>query len=262
MNAKSLLAPICMLAAASGLAALMDKATPESQGVPSAAILRWIDACEREIKSPNGLHGFVILRHGRTIAEGTWAPYDTLNRPHMLYSHSKSFTSTAIGFLVEDGKLDIDERVVDIFPEYVPDDASANLREIRVRDLLTMNTGMKKDHSVAAEPDWLKAFFRKTFAAKPGMAFKYDSDATYVLAAIVERRSGKKLMNFLKERLFDKIGIEKAWSTTSPQGIACGGWGMNMTTREIARFGQFCLQEGMWNGKRVISPRWIRLATA
>ena len=262
---KLRLCAVAAMCASAALFAEMESATPESQGVSSRAILEWITACETNfnaVGTVGALHGFVVVRHGKVIAEGSWKPFKTLTETHMLYSHSKSFTSTAIGFLVEDGKLDIDERVVDIFPEYVPADADANLREVRVRDLLTMNTGMKKDHSVAAESDWLKAFFRKTFAAKPGMAFKYDSDATYVLAAIVERRSGKKLMEFLKERLFDKIGIEKAWSTTSPQGIACGGWGMNMTTREIARFGQLCLQEGMWNGKRVISPRWIRLATA
>ena len=120
-------------------------ATPESQGVSSRAILRWIDACE-ETASTNGfrhgfLHGFVIVRHGRVIAEGSWRPHDTLNEPHMLYSHSKSFTSTAVGFLVDDGRLDLDERVVDLFPDALPENPSDNLRQMRVRDLLTMNMG-------------------------------------------------------------------------------------------------------------------------
>ena len=122
-----------------------ERASPESQGVSSAAIQRWIEACENDAATNrfgNGyVHGFVILRHGRLIAEGTWAPQDTLKRPHMLYSHSKSFTSTAVGFLVDDGRLDLDRRVVSLFPDAAPTEPSENLRQVRVRDLLTMNLG-------------------------------------------------------------------------------------------------------------------------
>ena len=125
---KQLISAFLALAGAcAATAAPLDRATPESQGVSSTAILRWIDACEREIKAPSALHGFVILRHGRMIAEGTWAPYDTLNRPHMLYSHSKSFTSTAIGFLVDEGRLDLDARVLSFFPDKAPANPSPNL---------------------------------------------------------------------------------------------------------------------------------------
>ena len=137
----------CALASAACFAE-MEPASPESQGMDSQAILNWLDACERTFDGvkEGRLHGFVIVRHGKTIAEGTWKPFDTLNEPHMLYSHSKSFTSSAIGFLVDDGKLDLDERLVDIFPEAVPPDPSENLRQLRVRDLLTMNAG--KDDQV------------------------------------------------------------------------------------------------------------------
>ena len=240
----------------------MEPASPESQGMDSQAILNWIDACEQTFDGAKEgrLHGFVIVRHGKTISEGTWKPFDTLNEPHMLYSHSKSFTSSAIGFLVDDGRLDLDERLVDIFPEAVPPNPSENLRQLRVRDLLTMNAG-KKDHLLRDGGDWVKEFFAMDFAQKPGTCFKYDSDATYMLAALVERRSGKKLMDFLKERMFDRIGITSAWTTTSPQGIACGGWGMHMTTRDLARFGQLYLQQGEWNGEFILSPYWCSLAT-
>ena len=121
--------------------ALMEPATPESQGVSSEAILKFIDACEKTFAADEhgAMHGFVIVRHGKVIAEGSWKPFDTLNETHMLYSHSKSFTATAIGFLVDDGRLDLDERVADVFPEDVPEDAADGIREIRVRDLLTMN---------------------------------------------------------------------------------------------------------------------------
>ena len=244
----------------------LEVASPESQGVSSKAILRWIAACEN--CSTNGLnghlHGFVILRHGRTIAEGTWAPQNTLEKPHMLYSHSKSFTSTAIGFLVDDGKIDLDRRVVSFFPDKVPESPSDNLRHVRVRDLLTMNLGA--DHTDAERDDirgdWVKAMLHNKIDREPGTGFKYDSGATHLLAAIVEKVSGKPLMEFLQERLFDPLGMTSPWSTVSPTGVACGGWGMNMTTRDMARFGQFLLQEGRWDGRQLLSREWVRLATA
>lgn len=246
------------------LYAEMEPATPESQGVESQGIIDFIDACEQTFDGvkEGRVHGFVIVRHGKVIAEGSWKPFDTLNETHMLYSHSKSFTSTAIGFLVDDGKLDLDERVADIFPEDLPEHPADGICEIRVRDLLTMNVGSDLNHDVTKSSNWRRRFFERKLDRKPGTGFKYDSDATYMLACIVERRTGRKLMDFLEERLFSKIGIKKAWTTTSPQGIACGGWGMNMTTRELARFGQLYLQKGYWNGENIISPYWVALATA
>ena len=249
------------LCAASAFA-LMEPATPESQGVPSEAILKFIDGCEKTFDAGDlgAMHGFVIVRHGKVIAEGSWKPFDTLNETHMLYSHSKSFTSSAIGLLADRGKIDLDERIVDIFSNEVPAKVSENLAQLRVRDLLTMNVG-KKDHLLRDGGDWVKEFLSKDFFRKPGTGFKYDSDATYMLAAIVEKKSGMKMMDYLQKNMFDQIGITKAWTTCSPQGIPCGGWGMNMTTRELARFGQLYLNRGRWDGKRVLSSDWVSLAT-
>lgn len=248
-------------------AAEMDLATPESQGVSSRDILKWIEACEQASAdgSLKGFHhGFVIVRHGKTIAEGTWAPQNTLEKPHMLYSHSKSFTSTAIGFLVDEGRLDLDERVVSIFPEKLPAAVSENLRQMRVRDLLTMNVGASFTDAErkSKDGDWVKAFLHNDVETPPGTAFRYDSCATHMLAAVVERKSGMKLMDYLGEKLFKPLGMKSPWSTTSPVGIACGGWGMNMTTRDLARFGQFLLQEGCWGGRQLLSREWIMLATS
>jgi len=242
----------------------MESATPESQGVDSQGILDFIDAAERTFDgSPKKgrFHGFVIVRHGKVISEGSWKPFDTLNETHMLYSHSKSFTSSAIGFLVDEGKLDLDERVVDIFTNERPAAVSQNLSQLRVRDLLTMNVGGKKDHLLRNDGDWAAFFMRQDFPSRPGTGFHYDSDATYMLAVIAEKRARRPMMDYLKAKMFDKIGIEKAWTTYSPQGIACGGWGMNMTTRELARFGQLYLQNGAWNGEQLLSPDWVTLAT-
>ena len=251
--------------AATSAFALMEPATPESQGVDSAAILKFIDVAEKTFDAgPAGaLHGFVIVRHGKVIAEGSWKPFDTLNETHMLYSHSKSFTSSAIGFLADEGKIDLDERIVDIFSNDVPEKPDPRLGEIRVRDLLTMNVGADRDHTIGRNPSgWTKWFMKKELQRRPGTGFKYDSDATYMLAAIVEKKSGEKMMDYLKRKMFDKIGITKAWTTYSPEGIPCGGWGMNMTTRELARFGQLYLGRGKWDGEYLLSPFWVDLATA
>ena len=258
---KTLMVMGSALCAASAFA-LMEPATPESQGVPSEAILKFIDGCEKTFDAGDlgAMHGFVIVRHGKVIAEGSWKPFDTLNETHMLYSHSKSFTSSAIGLLADRGKIDLDERIVDIFSNEVPAKVSENLAQLRVRDLLTMNVG-KKDHLLRDGGDWVKEFLSKDFFRKPGTGFKYDSDATYMLAASVEKKSGMKMMDYLQKNMFDQIGITKAWTTCSPQGIPCGGWGMNMTTRELARFGQLYLNRGDWDGKRVLSSDWVSLAT-
>ena len=235
--------------------------TPESQGVSSFAVEKWIAACEREL---DAVHGFVIRRHGHVIAEGTWAPFDTLNEPHMLYSHSKAFTSTAIGFLVDEGKLDLDERVVDLFPESLPANPSENLRQLRVRDLLTMNVGAERTDAEGREStgDWVKNFLANDIQRKPGTVFRYDSGATFLLSAIVRRKTGKDMMDFLDERLFKPLAFGPVWSGTAPDGTACGGWGMNMTTRDLAKFGQLYLDKGLWEGKRILSEEWVTLASA
>ena len=242
------------------LAFLPVAASPESEGVSSAGLNRWIDACEREIDC---LHGFVFLRHGKVVAEGSWKPFDTLNEPHFLSSHTKCFTTTAIGMLAEDGKLDLDERVMDVLPDLAPARPSERLRMLRVRDLMTMNTGWKDDgwtHDV--DGDWGKAIVGNEFAAVPGQQYKYHSGGTHVLGMVVARRSGKPFMTFLRERLFDRLGIEKVWTSCDPQGNPCAGWGFNMTTREISLMGQLHLQKGLWNGERLLSEAWVELATA
>lgn len=241
-------------------AAPLQWSTPESEGISSAAIDAWLTACEREL---DALHGFVLLRHGKVVAEGWWKPFSA-ERTHQLFSVSKSVTSTAVGLLVDDGKVDLDETMADVFPDLLPAEPSARLKAVRVRDLLTMTSGMKHMHLKAAEMDcdWVARTLASDFTQDPGRVFRYDSYTTHLLAALVERRSGKPLMDFLSARLFKPIGIERAWSNVSPTGVACGGWAMNMTTRELARFGQLLLQEGRWGDRQIVSRDWVRLATA
>jgi len=253
------LACLAVVGAALSAQAVFERATPESQGIPSAAIERFVNACEREL---DGMHGFVLLRHGKRVAEGWWHPFDVHLTQHV-FSHSKSFTSTAVGLVCDEGKLDLDERIIEIFPEKAPADPCDAAKAVRVRDLLTMNAGQNTE-AIFVEPDgdWVKAFLHNRFDRKPGTGFRYDSCASHVLAAVVERKTGKKLMDYLEEKLFRKIGISGAWSNVGPDGVACGGWGMNFKTHDLARLGQLYLQHGVWEGEQVLSRDWVRLATS
>lgn len=243
-------------------AQLLPVSSPEAQGVSSKSILAFIEAFEKEVDSP---HGIVILRNGHTIAQGWWAPYER-DDTHILYSLSKSFTSTAIGLLADEGKLDIDASVLSCFPDEAPANPSDNLKAMRIRDLLSMTTGHTQDTlgklASAGDGNWARAFLAQPVDRQPGTHFIYNSGATYMLSAIVQKVSGKTLIEYLKPKLFEPLGIANATWDSDPKGINVGGWGLRITTNDIATFGQLYLQNGIWNGKRLLSESWIQLATS
>lgn len=237
-------------------------ASPESQGVASSAILAFVEAAEH---LPCGeLHSVLLARHGRQIAAGWWHPYAP-EYPHMLYSLSKSFTATAIGLLLEDGKISLDDLVLDYFLAEAPPDPSEHLRAMRVRHLLSMSTG----HAADALPNldrrlgesWMRAFLSAPVVFAPGTHFLYNTSATYMLSAIVQRRTGQRLLEYLRPRLFGPLGIEHPTWEQSPEGIDTGGFGLNTTTADIARFGQLYLQQGRWQGRQLLPEAWVREAT-
>lgn len=244
------------------ISAAFEKSAPEAQGLSSEKVLAWIENLERE---NNAIHGFVLLRHNKLLAEGWWSPY-TPDRPHMLYSLSKSFTSTAVGLAADEGLLSIDERVADIFPDKLPANPSENLKAMRIRDLLTMSTGNQNDTLPAIRQrtteDWVSVFLAQPVEHTPGTFFRYNTGATYMLSAIVQKKSGKNLIEFLLPRLFAPLGIRNPQWEFSPQQIATGGYGLKVTTRDIAAFGQLYLQHGCWQGKQLLSSNWIAQATS
>lgn len=239
----------------------LERATPESQGIASAAILKFVEAVENQIHE---LHSFMLVRHGKVVAEGWWSPYQAEN-PHMLFSLSKSFTSTAVGLAVAEGCFSLDDKVVSFFPDDVPAKVSKNLAAMKVRHLLSMSTGHDVDTMPpmieSKDSNWTKAFFEVPVVHKPGTHFLYNTGATYMLSAIVQKTTGKKLTEYLKPRLFKPLGIENAVWEISPQGINMGGFGLNITTEDIACFGQLYLQKGQWNGKQIVPEAWIDEAT-
>ena len=237
----------------------LPRSTPEEEGVSSKGIIDFLDAIAR---TNHEMHSIMILRHGKVVAEGWWDPY----RPdlkHTLYSLSKSFTSTAVGFAVADKKLSVNDKVTSFFPDKLPATVSENLAQLTIKDLLSMSAGQAPDPSFAVVPgeDWIKAFFSIPIQNKPGSVFLYNSMATYMLSAIVQKVTGQKIVDYLKPRLFTPLGINGADWEIDPQGRNVGGWGLRVKTEDIAKFAQLYLQKGTWRGQQILPEAWVEEAT-
>lgn len=235
----------------------LQRSTPEAQGVASAGILGFVEALEA---AQLGVHSLMLLRQGKVIAEGWWAPYRA-ELPHVLYSLSKSFTSTAAGLAIGEGHFTLDDKVVDFFPDELPETISENLAALRVRDLLAMATGHVEDATgrTTSAPDgnWVRAFLSLPIEKMPGTHFVYNSAATYMVAAIVEKTTGEGLLAYLTPRLLEPLGIEGAYWDVCPRGIAVGGWGLSIKTEDIAKFGQLYLEKG----RDLLPKGWVDEAT-
>lgn len=236
--------------------------TPAEAGVDANGILRFLDACqERKIN----LHGLLLLREGKAVAEGYFSPYCREDKMH-LFSISKSWTSTAVGFAVQEGLLSIHDKVASFFPDKLPDPVPENLAAMEVRDLLRMGTGNDKDTlpAMRLEPDgdWVKIFLHCPVEHRPGTKFVYNSGASYLLSAIVQKVSGQDLIAFLTPRLFEPLRITGVTWDRSPQGICCGGWGIHVSTEDLAKLGQLYLNGGIFDGKRLLSEEWVKEATS
>ncbi len=252
-------APGCRTASSSVAGKHLPRSTPEAEGVSSAGIQKFMDAIAG---SKHELHSVMIVRHGRVVAEGWWAPYAPQFN-HTMYSMSKSFTSTAVGLAVAEGRLKVDDRVISFFPEDRPAQISDNLAALRVKDLLTMSVGNEKEPTgtVVKEENWVKTFLTQPITHQPGTVFMYNSAATYMCSAIVQRVAGQRVVDYLKPRLFDPLAIEGATWETCPRGINTGGWGLSIQTEGLAKFGQLYLQKGAWNGRQILPAKWVEEAT-
>jgi CubicO group peptidase (beta-lactamase class C family) len=239
----------------------LPRALPEDVGIPSQAVTSFIDALAQ---SGQEIHSFMLLRHGKVAAEGWWKPYESA-LPHQLYSLSKSFTAMGIGFAVAEGKLSVDDPVLSFFPDAAPKRPSVNLQAMRVRHLLTMTSGHAKDTLERLQRpgtrDWVKAILSLPVEAEPGALFVYNSGASYLLSAIVQKVTGERLLAYLEPRLFAPLGIEGPTWEQCPRGIDAGGWGLSLRTEDIAKFGQLLLAKGRWEGRQLIGESWIEEAT-
>ena len=238
----------------------LPRSLPEAEGVSSNDIIRFLDAVS---KGKTEFHSFMLLRHGKVIAEGWWDPYRA-DLKHTLYSCSKSFTATAIGLAVDEKKLSLDDKVISFFPHDLPDTVTEFLQELTVKDVLMMADGQEPDPTGtvgAASSNWIKGFLATPILHEPGTVFLYNSLGTYMLSAIVQRVAGNTTLGYLKPRLFNPLGISGMDWETDKQGINTGGWGLRVKTEDMAKFAQLFLQKGMWNGRQVIPSSWVEEAS-
>lgn len=236
----------------------LPRSVPEAEGVSTEKIIQFIEAADAKV---NSMHSFMLIRHGKVIAEAWWAP-ESADKPHVLWSLSKSFTSTAVGLAIHEGHFGLDDPVIQFFPEELPADISDNLKAMRVRDLLTMAAGHATEAEVSRGKTWSASFLSQPVPYQPGTHFRYNTPATYMLSAIVQKETGETVLEFLKPRLFFPLGIRNPRWDASPQGISIGGYGLFLTTEDIAKFGQLLLQKGIWDEKQLVPSAWIEQATS
>lgn len=266
MLVKKSLAPLSLLFASllhvqveAQMVNVLPRSTPEAEGVSAKAIITFLDSVAN---SKHEFHSFMLVRHGKVIAEGWWSPYRA-DLKHTLYSLSKSFTATAVGFARAEKKLSLTDKVSSFFPSQQPDSSSANLQALTVKDLLTMSVGQEPDPTgiTVQDSNWVNRFLALPIKYQPGTKFLYNSMATYVLSAIVQKVTGQKIVDYLKPRLFEPLGIEGMDWETDPKGTNTGGWGLRLKTEDIARFAQLFLQKGVWNGKQILPKGWAEEAS-
>ena len=238
---------------------VLERVTPESVGVRSEGILKFLDLIEQRGVE---LHGMMLLRHGKVCAEGWWKPYNA-NSPHMMFSFTKALTSTAIGFAWQEGDVKLTDRLCDIFPDKMPENPSENLLNCTVFDLLTMTCGHANEirWTGPTEKDWVEMFLEHEFTYKPGEAFMYNTAGTNMLCAVLKRRTGKDLFEYLTPRLFEPLGIQNVECFRIPGSVEMGGAGSRLKTEDMARFIQFVAWRGKWDGKQLLSEEWFDMAS-
>ena len=203
------------------------------------------------------IHSVMIVKDGKVIFS-RWQSEGVDTVPHVLHSVSKTFTATAVGLAIADGKIALTDKVIDYFPDKLPAEVSDNLKGMTIRDLLTMSCGHDVEPSFRnPEQDWVTAFLAHPVVHEPGTFYLYNSLGTYMLSAIVQQVTGEKVVDYLTPRLFEPLHIDKPKWEESPQGINCGGWGLYLKTEDLAKMGQLLLQKGEWNGKQLIPAEWV-----
>lgn len=236
----------------------LKRSAPEAQGIRSSDLLAFLDRLE----DSGEIHTFMLLRHGTVVAEGGWKPYSP-DLLRLTNSISKSFTSASVGIAVDEGLLTVQDKVLSFFPEYAPEKPDERLASMTVEHLLTMSSGHQADTvpAITADDEWVRAFLALPVAHTPGTVFVYNSGATYMLSAIVQRVTGQSLFEYARTRLFEPLGIHGVKWETCPKGITVGGWGLSAKTEDLAKLGQLYLNKGKWQGRRILSEQWVEAST-
>ncbi|GAA2033432.1 hypothetical protein GCM10009740_24830 [Terrabacter terrae] len=246
----------------------LPRSNPSAQGVDAAGILAFVDATERDGLD---LHSLMVVRHGHVVAEGWWAPY-AAGRVHLAYSLSKTVTATAVGLLAQEGRLSLDDLVLDHFPDLDRGTVAKGWERVRVRHCLSMTVGHEEDawgrvvdrmsgSDFGDGDDWVPKVFATEPTREPGTFFAYNQVATYLLSVIVRQVAGEGVAEFLRPRLLDPLGLPDIPWHRDPLGRELGFTGSHLTTEAIASIAQLYLDRGRWQGEQLLSESWVEEAT-
>jgi CubicO group peptidase (beta-lactamase class C family) len=235
----------------------LPRSTPEEQGVPSVTIARFFQMIEEK---GFDVHGLMMIRHGKVIAEHWWAPYAPQYQ-HAMYSATKTFTAMAIGFAVQEGLLNVENKVISFFPDLLPDTISPQLSGLTLKHLLTMSVGHASTFYPGSGESQVRSFLAAPFAHEPGTVWAYDITASHMMSRIITKVSGISILEYMKTRMFDPLGIEDVVWEMDNDGCNMGNGGSHMKTSDLAKMGLFLLNKGKWNGQQLLNPSWIEEAS-
>ena len=234
----------------------IEKVAPTSVGIETKQMMLMYDSLMSSDLTE--IHHVVVMVDGKIAGELHPKPFRAEDK-HTLYSVSKTFTAVAVGLLVDDGLLSVEDALGKFYPEYMNDAIDPRLKDIKVKDILTMRSGFKTQGGMRnSQKHWVDYYLTRPLFADPGTRYSYDSIETYLLSAIVQKITGKTVLELLNERVFHPMGITDVEWELCPDGIVTGGWGIYLSSHSQALFGQLLLQQGEWNGKQLISKQWVK----
>ena len=254
---------VCLLSGCKQQKEVIDLPRGTATAEMETAVDSFVEATKTRPVAPDSiqLHSIMIVKNGEVLLE-RWFNGESAEKPHLMHSVSKTFTATAIGLAISEGKLNLTDKVVSFFPDQLPTEPSENLNAMTIRDLLTMTCGHDVEPNVRRDSvnkvDWTEGFLAWPVVHKPGEYYLYNSVGTYMLSAILQKVTGEKLLDYLDTRLFQPLHIARPEWEESPQGINCGGWGLQLKTEDMAKMGQLFLQKGEWNGKQIVPAEWLK----
>ena len=238
--------------------------SPEEQGMDSGMLVEMLETIDQR---KLGIDSVLVVRNGTIVEEKYYPPY-TENTRHELYSCTKSFISALVGIAIDDGYIeDVDQPVLDFFPEYIFGRLNEQKESMILEDLLTMRSGLDWDEGMPiyqemmATRDWVKYVLDKPMAYEPGTRFNYCSGCSHILSAIIQQTTGVNTLEYAQSRLFDPLNISNIQWELSGNGIPNGGWGLEITPRDMAKFGYLYLNQGYWDGQQIVPSEWVRVST-
>lgn len=214
-------------------------------------------------------YSIMAVEHGKVVFEQWYAGYTAESR-FDVYSVSKTVLAMAAGLAVEEGLFSVEDKVIDYFPEQLPEHVSDTLSAMTIRHLLTMTCGLEETprlmsvfkNNSDADFDWIREFFASNQVSMPGTVFYYNFFSSYIMAAIIEKTSGTGVVDYIRPKLLEPLHITDLEWLDSPAGICVGGWGMKLCTEDMAKLGLLLLQHGKWNGRQLLPASWVSVMTS